>query len=212
MQKICFSDRYGLTAAVLNGTKTLTRRCCKDYSSGQLILSHAVKSFRFYPQENIVEFLMRDGSVMVSVPKYKYHEVVAVAQSYKSIHNEMMRDYSHSKYDAFRSAMVDNSKGWTNKLFVKPNLMPYKIKITNVRIELLQDITNEDCLKEGILNSELLAMPFGIRDTIAPNGVAFDYKSPREAFASLINQRGVGRLGLWEDNPFVIVYEFCLMG
>ena len=40
--------------------------------------------------------------------------------------------------------------GYTNKMFVKSDLMPHHIKITNIRMEQLQDISEEDCLKEGI--------------------------------------------------------------
>ena len=32
-----------------------------------------------------------------------------------------------------------------------------------------------------------------------------------KAFATLINRPGVGRKGLWESNPFVVVYEFKLI-
>lgn len=69
------------------------------------------------------------------LPRYKVGEIVAVAQSYADIGIEPF---------AFCEA------AWRNKMFVKAELMPYQIKITNVRIQRLQDISDEDCLREGI--------------------------------------------------------------
>ncbi len=217
MKKIMFNDRYGLTAAVLQGRKTMTRRVCKEYATGQLILANDVESFRFYPNENIVEFLMKDGTIKVSVPPYKDNEVVAVAQSYEVIHDEMTNgDYGDSKYDAFRCAMVAGTKGWDNKLFVRPDLMPHQIQITGVSIERLQAISDEDCLKEGVIcetfddGTPLCYKVLGIYDK--PKSLLLkEFMTPREAFAAIINRPGVGHKGLWEENPFVVVYGFKLI-
>ena len=87
MKKIMFNDRYGLTEAVLQGRKTMTRRLCKEYLGDDIILADDVFSRAFYSDENIVEFLLRDGSLIVSVPPYKVGEVMAVAQSYRDCEN-----------------------------------------------------------------------------------------------------------------------------
>lgn len=68
--------------------------------------------------------------------RYKVGEIVAVAQSYKDVGCDF---YFHR-----------GLAGWNNKMFVKAEEMPHRIKITNIRVERLQDITKEDCLKEGI--------------------------------------------------------------
>jgi hypothetical protein len=99
------------------------------------------------------------------------------------------------------------SGGWDNKMFVRPDLMPHQIKITGVRIERLQDITNEDCLKGGIgYNNEV-----GFENGCYYFNDYEGFKTPKSAFAALINRPGVGRKGLWESNPFVVVYEFKLI-
>ena len=142
---------------------------------------------------------------------FRENEIVAVAQSYESIHNEMIiGDYGDSKYDAFRCAMVANTPGWSNKMFVRPDLMPHLIQITDINIERLQDITDEDCMKEGIMVHD--GMP-AMADLYVFNGrtPVENYLTPREAFAHLINRPGVGRKGLWEENPFVFAYSFQLI-
>ena len=178
MKKIMFNDRYGLTQAVLEGRKTMTRRIVKG-----VLLGHVQNGM--------------PGMAVVGAP-YKVGEVVAVAQAYK---------------DAFGcpDALSDGLAGWNNKMFVKAGNMPHKIRITNVRIEGLQDISDEDCLREGIV-ADKCKTHF--------NGYAYDwcydqdgdilascwYKTPREAFAALIDK--VSGKGTWASNPWVFVYEF----
>lgn len=232
MKKIGFCDRYGLTNAVLDTRKTMTRRTCMERSTNSPILSCEVDSYRFYPDENIVEFLLKDGRIKVSVPRYKINEVVAVAQSYKSIHTEMTNGaFGDSKYDAYRCSMVVGTEGWSNKLFVKPSLMPHQIQITDVNIERLQDISEEDCMKEGIEEDFAEGSPLYFI-SVPPNSISWDeyrrrvkeisrhfkgdpydyfFDNPRDAFATLINRPEVGSKGLWEQNPFVVAYQFKLI-
>jgi len=206
MKKIMFNDRYGLTAAVLQGRKTMTRRICKEYATGQLILASDVESFLFYPKNNIVKFLMKDGTIKVSVPPYKDNEVVVVAQSYKSIHEEMTNgDYGDSKYDAFRCAMVAGTKGWSNKMFVRPDLMPHQIQITDINIEHLQNISDEDCMKEGIMYNNEVGFENGCYYFNDYEG----FKTPKSAFCTLINR--INGKSSWEINPFVFAYSFKLI-
>ena len=94
---------------------------------------------------------------------------------------------------------------------VKANLMPHQIKITNVRIQRLQDISDEDCLAEGIrkIESNKISKAFGFDNSYEiPNQFPV-FDSPREAYAALINK--VSGNGTWESNPWVFVYEFELV-
>ena len=217
MKKIMFNDRYGLTAAVLQGRKTMTRR---------IVPTQYVPMIEDGLQGAALIEAQRHGDA------FRENEIVAVAQSYESIHDEMIiGDYGNSKYDAFRCAMVANTPGWSNKMFVRANLMPHQIQITDINIERLQDITDEDCLKEGIGKDYAEGSPLywtsvphtGISweeyrkrvNEISryiegdPNNYFFD--NPQAAFAALINRPGVGRKGLWEENPFVFAYSFKLI-
>lgn len=181
MKKIMFSDRYGLTDAVLQGRKTMTRRMVKDGT----------------PLGNWGE--------TEKYAKYKIGEVVAVAQSYKSVFEESL-NYAIPRYH-WLDDHIDR-KGYANKMFVRADEMPHQIKITDIKIERLQDISEEDCIREGVLHSDKYAMPYGITEVAAPNGVYFYYSSPREAFAALIDK--VSGNGTWERNPWVFVYSFKL--
>ena len=210
-----FNDRYGLTQAVLDGRQTQTRRiittqptfkdncgiCWKGYAYGLSISWDKLKGC----YRNFVRGTEYDKSCK----RLRKGEVVAVAQSYIECGN--LPDY---ELDEEGLPIMPTKSGYFNKMFVRADLMPYQIRITNVRIERLQDISDEDCLKEGIY-----AYYYGDEKEkrfyeIPPNGYSFDgtdfqYPTPREAFANLIDK--VSGKGTWDSNPYVWVYDFELV-
>ena len=129
--------------------------------------------------------------------------MVAVAQSYRDC-GGINKD-GRPNWDVIAEAKGASNAGWDNKMFVRGDLMPHKIRITNVRIQRLQDISDEDCLKEGIQTFYYGDCKF------PPDGYTFDngkshFNTPREAFAHLINK--VSRKDVWKENPYVFVYDF----
>lgn len=228
-----FNDKYGLTKAVLEGRKTQTRRIitCPKTFKGQY-----VAGFHVYKRQSdgfISEICMydedeRDFDEGQIVTKYKVGEIVAVAQSYKTIDDyyKSAYSYNHSAHgmticefdgvsdkDVHKWNMIAvnyrGKKVWTNKLFVKPELMLHFIRITNVRIERLQEISDKDCLAEGIIKGQC-----GSADTHFMNAYYVPkeiqpYCTPKEAYSELIDK--VGKKGDWESNPYVFVYEFELI-
>ena len=218
-----FNDKYGLTKAVLEGRKTQTRRiitCPKTFKD------QYVAGFHVYRRQSdgfISEICMydedeRDFDEGQIVPKYKVGEIVAIAQSYKDIFSEFSQ-HPNPQLNIVVKNPTDTA-GWTNKMFVKAELMPHQIRITNVRIERLQDISDEDCLAEGIER-----LPYGggfkpyafydksIKVKSEKEGVNYggyrDFGTPRAAYAALIDK--VGKKGDWDSNPYVFVYDFELV-
>lgn len=185
-----FNDRYGLTKAVLSGYKTVTRRIMNRQPDPDDIAYMEPKD---YPCQ----------------PPYKVGEIVAVAQCYADIHSELMiGDFGDDCYDSFKNAVVHDKAGWHNKMFVQADLMPHQIRITSVRPERLQDITDEDCLKEG-LEWQHGANMFYVNYNRTNNSRELLGDTPREAFASLMDK--ISGRGTWERNPFVWRIEFKLV-
>ena len=209
MKKIMFNDKFLLTKAVLEGRKTQTRRlikCCKTFK-GEWVAGFNIhirpsdKKVVGLPCMYDADEREFDGGEIL--PKYKVGEVVVVAQSYKSVYDEQGLETMDMLVQNMK-----NSSGWDNKMFVRGDLMPHKIHITDVRVERLQDISDEDCIKEGV------------RKVVNENGIyvqycvgkgdnACSFENPREAFAYLINK--VSRKDVWEENPYVFVYDFELV-
>lgn len=188
MKKIMFNDRYGLTQAVIEGRKTMTRRMI---SGSPLLPADHIEEARYFA--GFIQIVANDGETLLEFKsRYKIGEVVAVAQSY----NEVVREFTSL-------ALVPGS---TNKMFVKAELMPHRIRITGIKCERLYDISEADCLKEGIRYFPKINK-FYFEDVRREEGFYFD--NPREAFASLIDK--VSGLGTWQRNPWVVVYEFELV-
>lgn len=202
-----FNDRYVLTKAVLEGKKTQTRRVISDKILDKIKLfqdEYLNASCDFLEGKDLIE------AYMVNYPEklpYNVGEVVAVAQSYKNAGIKPEYIVGYENYGTPITAI--QSPGWTNKMFVKPELMPHQIRITDVRVERLQDISDEDCLKEGIapmiVGCEYYVFSFIDKE----KGRFLDYKTPREAYAALIDK--VSGKGTWERNPYVFVYDFELV-
>lgn len=143
---------------------------------------------------------MIDGGQIL--PKYKVGEVVAIAQSYETIYHR----YAYY-FEIELETIMKNSKGWNNKMFVKTDLMPHHIRITKVKAERLQDISEEDCLKEGIMYYGLEYDDYGDPQYGYKNSQMFI--NPIDAFRSLIDK--VSGKGTWNIDPYVWVYEFELI-
>lgn len=191
MKKIMFNDRYGLTKAVLEGRKTMTRRIIGSYYNEILDMS-----------------------------RYAKGEVIAIAQSYKDAGwdaDTMQEVYvktptifpdldEYEKLSGIIDLPFKYHRGWNNKMFVRADLMPHRIKIAYIKVERLQDISDEDCMKEGIDRFE---KEWGCWDKECCSFYTFSFDSPREAFAALIDK--VSGKGTWERNPYCFCYTFKLI-
>ena len=193
MKKISFSERYGLQQAVLNGTKTMTRRIVPIGLYNQTDW----KAVEEGDYEAVVDG-NGDYHDIRCCGRYCIGEEVAVAQRYEeAIH----------PCDWVNNMLYEDDPGWKNKMFVRADLMPHRIRFTNIRVERLQDISDEDCLCEGIYEDAeehggFYTTPF--YDFVGNKKDGFD--SPREAFAALIDC--ISGRGTWQRNPWVFVYSF----
>lgn len=197
MKKIMFNDKYLLTESVLKGIKTQTRRIIK-------IKPEVLRKFQdeYYTASlDFLEGLDLIQAYFLNNPQkipYKVGEVVAVAQAYNDFYD-----------DGYNPTIFPNGAGWTNKMFVKPELMPNRIQMKGWRIEQLQDISDEDCLKEGIIKDMRYFFRENVKQTTGDTLVfCCNYDTPREAYADLIDN--ISGKGTWDSNPYVFAYDFCL--
>lgn len=192
MKKIMFNDKIGLTQAVLDGRKTQTRRLASPFLPDAVRIGYA--RFEIANGRELRCWTKGNSFIKYNLP-YKVGSVVAIAQKYEEVLSTPME---------FRKGT-----GWKNKMFVSADLMPHRIRITNVRLERLQDISDEDCLKEGIIKGRCGSEGTHFMDAYYVPSDIQPYCTPREAFAHLIDK--VSRKGTWESNPYVFVYDFELV-
>lgn len=212
MKKIMFNDKYGLTQAVLEGKKTQTRRISaftlhEGDLQGELKQVYPDEIFTlddkwFFNYKKHVFHLPKKN-----YPRYKVGEVVAVAQNYKDAANwALVGDCQE-----FEGKDPWELAAWGNKMFARADYLPHQIRITNVRIQRLQDISDEDCLAEGIIkNATRYCFKEKVKQTtgdVLTFSVNFD--TPREAYAALIDK--ISGKGTWDSSPWVWAYTFELV-
>lgn len=103
-----------------------------------------------------------------------------------------------------------------------PAFCKHHIKITDVRVERLQDIPDEEIMKEGITHGMVSCVDTETgekgdyciievkktgKTTCSISHLMFSNR--RKAFASLIDR--ISGKGTWKDNPYVFAYSFTLI-
>lgn len=198
MKKIMFNDKYGLTQAVLEGRKTQTRR-----------IAYMQNGFVVFDDEDFQLKKLDNGQALLTLRNnrlktahYKLGETIAIAQKYKDLINDD-EFYRLCGKNGMPLEYIGLEKGCNNKMFVRADLMPHHIRIANIRVERLQDISEADCLKEGIWRW-LEGTKWWYHDLANSS-----FRTPQDAYASLIGR--ISGKGTWESNPYVFVYDFELI-
>ena len=210
MKKIMFNERFGLQQSVLSCTKTMTRRICT------MALHRKLENGTTETIEPDDMFIASDGTAHFQIgrnsyrlqPAYKVGEEIAIAQKYWDLRNcDAFYEALQKADPTFPLECIKDEAGCHNKMFVKAQWMPHRIRIKSIKAERLQNISDEDCLREGVIKWMNCYIVTGIMEDRGRNNVCFD--TPREAFAALIDR--ISGKGTWQRNPWVYAYEFELV-
>lgn len=186
MRTIIFNNIFNETSSVLNGTKTQMRcrACCGD------------DEISFCTDKGDGLLTVFHNGFDIAKANYKVGEALAIGVLKRTI------DVGSSDYVGDRQRII------------APPLVRYdtemlhrSIQITRVSIERLQDISEEDCLKEGIWRDDNVGLE-GV--TYWYHGLAnSSFRTAKEAYAALIDK--ISGKYTWESNPWVFVYDFKLI-
>jgi len=187
-----FNNRYGLTQAVLNLLKTMTRRIISEKEWDKIRKFKEEYYEQTFDRLEDKELIKTYFDTYPERMPYQVGEVVAIAQKYSEIGIEPF---------PFCEA------GWDNKMFVRADLMPHHIRITDIKVERLQDISDEDCIKEGI-EWDHKAQRFYVRYDRKTHSRMWFASTPRETYSALIDS--ISGKGTWKSNPWVFTYKFEL--
>ena len=214
MKKIMFNEQYGLQSAVLERRKTMTRRTVVHpkhfHGHDDVVLEYHRRPGADFCFDCVV--LDADDHELGQLPlPYEVGDVVAITQSYESLVDKLYHgqeeNFANRVLKAHGKKKIGKVAGWRNKMFVRADLMPHQIRITDLWFKRLQAISDEDCLKEGVEKWIDCYIVPGIMENQGKNNVCFD--TPREAFAALIDR--ISGKGTWQSNPWVIAYTFELV-
>ena len=206
-----FNTPLGLEQAAIDGRKTMTRRFLNvpkrfhGVDAPQLEFHKNAKGLYFD-----CVLIDDNGHELGQLPlPYEVGEIVAIAQSYHTLNK--------SGYVApeWCEHTCESSAGYNNKMFVRADLMPNRIQMTDLWFEHLQDISDEDCLREGIYahTVQLDETPgvkpytsYSYNMLLGSNIKRWWFDTPRKAFAALIDK--LNGKGTWDSNPWVVVYPY----
>lgn len=218
MKPILFNTK--MVKAILDGKKTQTRRLVQPQPPTNAKIKFG----------NGMEVAVDEGATLFNerrlsyAPKYLPYRILTGRADYLWVRetwctDDDMADVIHGFY--YRADNTDMD--WVNdKEIVKwrPSIhMPKAaarifLKVTDVRIERLQDISPQDCLREGVMNDVCY-------NCLRENGRCIPQREVDvfcggediiiEKFADLwdstIKKSELDRYG-WDKNPWVFVYEF----
>lgn len=179
-----------MVQAILNGTKTQTRRVIK-------------------PQPNNVQIIggKRIWDPDVVQPKYALGDILWVRETFghtKQINISLEDEHYGYVYKATDKDW-ESFEGWKWKpsIFMPKQACRLWLKVTFVAVQRLREITENQSLKEGIVMTASLKPVKKIYRIIGQRNY---YDSPKEAFQNL--WQSINGKESWQSNPYVWVYKF----
>jgi hypothetical protein len=195
---------------VISGKKTQTRRIVIPQPDDSGLHDHDKYPMSISPEYDITGFwgnVEESGETKEFKPKYKPGEKLYLKEPYYICPDKILHKYNGAVIGLYEANGIPaKEQKWQNKMFMPAKYARYFIEITGVRAERLQEISDEDCIKEGI--DEYKGCYFSpIGCYIAPD--YWNIKTPQNAYAALIDK--INGKGTFAKNPFVWVYDFKLI-
>lgn len=195
MKPILFNTE--MVRAILDGRKTVTRRVCKIKINDGDTVDHLLAAAVEYPAKNrfgvCANFYDENGYYRgAAQPKYFPGDILYVRETWKCL-------LPFRKY-IYKADGLYGSNSWRPSIHMPRRAARIFLRVTDVRVQRLQDMRLKDCLAEGVILTSA-----EIDDRI---------KAPvraRERFAavwnSTIKPKNRDIYG-WDANPWVWVIEF----
>ena len=191
VKPILFSTQ--MVRAILEGRKSMTRRVVKPqpvsgqkmdgfWTHGSAAWSKGIKSLSPVPGHSLYN----------SMP-YQPEDILWVRETWKNVNSS---EYPAHFFRADNDCPSDfDSKPWRPSIFMPKSACRIWLKVNDVRIERLQEITEEDAIKEGFEKRKGL-----------PSGVII--RSARSVFRELWDELSKSHGADWYTNEWVWVISF----
>lgn len=196
-----------MVQAILNGTKTQTRRIIKlrdkslpdDDSISRLIEFDSNGEMTEGNPDKIMDFSKHYPYWKELKPKYNIGDIIYVRETWQKSNFENGH-FSHYIYKADNDPLHNFIK-WKPSLFMQKEAARIFLQIKNVRIERLQNISESDAIAEGIEKEFDTYL-----DYYWKTKTGSFYLNPIDSFKSLWEK--INGKNSWDLNPYIWVYEF----
>lgn len=207
MKGICFIEP--LHGKTVKGIKTETRRIITKQPLENESIKPFVKGFfGIYHKVGGI-----DNLKLTLKPRYNVGDILYLKEPYYILESKQI-EYRYEP-TFFLEGCVMPKWQWKNKLFMPAYAARHFIKVTAVRAERLQDISDEDCIKEGIEICKYDTRHF-VNDIWGKSKLDGTwentrtlYDTPKQAYKALIN--AIDGKDTWDNNPWVWVYDYELI-
>lgn len=192
--------------AILEGRKSCTRRIVKPQPQGKLCYRLAGSDYGTwgYPSKTAREMNMNNFCLPEDItdeelnrrwnPPYHADDILYVRETWKKAPN------GYYYYEDWRRDDIADITKWKPSIHMPKEAARIWLKVTNVRMERLQEITGLSVQKEGIeVDPKECASKF---DFITELFLLF-----QRLWDSTIKKSDLDRYG-WDANPYVFVIEF----
>ena len=213
MKPILFNTE--MVRAILDGRKSCTRRICKDANE------YTVPDMEFYDADKrtyaVHNFADLEHTEKLSIGERTCPicpgDILYVRETWCALPvNEAghMRGHSVYYYKADGDLRPEGWRGnWHPSIHMPKEAARLFLRVTNVRVERLQDITPKDAENEGVGN--LFYEDIGYSEKNYETEVDPEYGIAKEQFAwlweSTVKKSDLDFYG-WDANPYVWVIEF----
>lgn len=184
MKPILFNTE--MVKALLDGRKTVTRRIVKPQPENAHMIMDVAKDVAEFMCGKIENGYCIDFSEQRKLP-YQPGDVLYVRETFGWLSEENKYVYKASDFEC---VAIDGFK-WSPSLHMPKEAARIFLRVTNVRVERLQEITEEQAVKEGCVG-------LGVFDSTAWNAFIDLWNSTLKKDSDCT----------WMHNPWVWVIEF----
>lgn len=197
----------------VSGHKTQTRRSggLQEVNENPDDWKILITSMTICPSEGNREKFNRlvmvngQGDKFHCVPRYKVDEIVCIKEPTFTYPDESIL-YA---YDLPADSPTRKSIKFANKLFMHSKKARRYVQITGLKCERLLDISDEDCIKEGILKCNGKNWQGWMNYDVKP--LNRTCKTAKESFFSLFRLANKVKKNAPLENPWVFVYSYKLV-
>lgn len=200
-----------MVKAILDGRKTVTRRVVKPSNKRYFI----DKTLSGKPAEFQMISIDEAKFIRMAKPQYKVNDTLYVRETWCT-DEDMVDVFEENLTHGFYYRANEINQEWVNDKDIvkwKPSIhMPKSaarifLKVTDVRVERLHDITYEQVIKKGLEGGIKCDCHFGCEECLYTSwAYPADYEFAL-LWDSTIKKQDLDKYG-WNANPWVWVYEF----
>lgn len=208
MKPILFNTE--MVRAILDDRKTKTRRLVKEDKRGQWVAVNNARNHEYgasVPCYLHREVSVDDKSRNIMYPKYDVGDILWVRETWgKDENGEYVyrTNYGTTEADSFPPSMFK----WKPSIHMPREAARIFLKVTNVKVERLQEITVEGVMAEGLpADNEIRNPDPATHESIKNWNLQYARYLFHNLWDSTVKKQDIDKYG-WDANPWVWVYEF----